>query len=40
MEDRKDKQIVQRVFETSLSGLREDLYLAQRVLNIALGKEE
>lgn len=40
MEDRKDKQIVQRVFETSLSGLREDPYLAQRVLNIANGKEE
>ena len=40
MEDRKDKQIVQRVFETSLSGLREDSYLAQRVLNIAHGKEE
>ena len=40
MEDRKDKQIVQRVFETSLSGLREDPYLAQRVLNIAHGKEE
>lgn len=40
MEDRKDKQIVQRVFETSLSGLREDPYLAQRVLKIAHGKEE
>lgn len=40
MEDRKDKQIVQRVFETSLSGLREDPYLAQRVLTIAHGKEE
>lgn len=40
MEERKDKQIVQRVFETSLSGLKEDPYLAQRVLNIARGKEE
>lgn len=40
MEERKDKQIVQRVFETSLSGLREDPYLAQRVLKIAHGKEE
>jgi len=40
MEDRKDKQIVQRVFATSLSGLREDPYLAQRVLSIAHGKEE
>ena len=39
MEERKDKQIVQRVFETTLSGLREDPYLAQRVLNIAHGKE-
>ena len=40
MEDRKDKQIVQRVFETSLSGLREDPYLAQRILIMAQGKEE
>lgn len=39
MEDRKDKQIVQRVWTTSLSGLREDPWLAQRVLKIAHGKE-
>lgn len=38
MADRRDKQVVQRVFETSLSGLREDPYLAQRVINIAHGK--
>ena len=38
MVDRRDKQVVQRVFETSLSGLREDPYLAQRVISIAHGK--
>lgn len=40
MADRRDKQVVQRVFETSLSGLQEDPYLARRVLNIARGKGE
>ncbi len=40
MEERKEKQIVRRVFETSLSGLREDPCLAWRVLNIAHGKED
>lgn len=35
MEERKERQIIQRVFETSLSGLQPDPYLAQRVLNIA-----
>lgn len=40
MADRRDKQVVQRVFETTLSGLREDPYLAQRVLNAAHGKGE
>jgi len=40
MEDRRDKQIIQSVFETSLSGLREDPYLAQRVINIAHEKGE
>lgn len=39
MEDRREKQIVQRVFETTLSGLGDDPCLAQRVLNIAHGKE-
>lgn len=39
MDDRKAKQIIQRVFETSLSGLQEDPYLAQRVLKIAHKKE-
>lgn len=40
MADRRDKRVVQHVFETSLSGLREDPYLAQRVINIAHGKED
>jgi len=40
MEDRKHKQIVQRVFESSLSGLREDPRLAQRVLHIAQEQEK
>lgn len=35
MEDRKDQQTIQRVFATTLSGLREDPHLAQRVLSIA-----
>lgn len=35
MEDRKDRQTIQQVFATTLSGLREDPHLAQRVLNIA-----
>ena len=40
MADRRDKKIVQQVFETSLSGLREDPFLAQRVINVAHGKGE
>lgn len=40
MADRREKQAVQRVFKTSLSGLREDPFLAQRVLNAARGKGE
>ena len=40
MADRRDKKIVQQVFETSLSGLREDPFLAQRVINVAHGKEK
>lgn len=35
MEDRKDKQIVQQVFESSLSGIQDDPWMAQRVLNKA-----
>ena len=35
MEDRKDKQIVQQVFESSLSGIQDDPWMAQRVLNAA-----
>lgn len=35
MEDRKDKQIVQQVFESSLSGIQDDPWMAQRVLAIA-----
>ena len=33
MEDRKDKQIVQQVFDSSLSGIQDDPWMAQRVLN-------
>ena len=40
MADRRDKRVVQHVFETSLSGLREDPYLAQRVIIIAHGKDD
>ena len=40
MEDRKDQQTIQRVFATTLSGLREDPHLAQRVLNIAHGANQ
>lgn len=40
MADRRDKEIVQQIFETSLSGLREDPFLAQRVINVAHGKGE
>ena len=35
MEDFKDKQIVQRVIDNSLSGIRDDPWMAQRVLNMA-----
>ena len=35
MEDRKDKQIVQQVFDSSLSGIQDDPWMAQRVLNKA-----
>lgn len=35
MEDRKDREIVQRVFDTALSGIQEDPWMAQRILNAA-----
>lgn len=35
MEDRKDKQIVQQVFDSSLSGIQDDPWMAQRVLKKA-----
>jgi len=35
MEDRKDKQIVQQVFDSSLSGIQDDPWMAQRVLSKA-----
>ena len=35
MEDFKDKQIVQRVIDNSLSGIQDDPWMAQRVLNMA-----
>ena len=34
MEDLKAKQIVQRVVDNSLSGIQDDPWMAQRVLNI------
>ncbi|MBR6753619.1 MAG: hypothetical protein IKM05_06275 [Clostridia bacterium] len=40
MEDNRNKQIIQQVFETSLSGMKEDSWLAQRVLNKAHGEGE
>lgn len=40
MEDRKNQQMIQHVFETALSGLQEDPHLAQRVLNIAHDKKQ
>lgn len=40
MEDFKDKQIVQRVINNSLSGIQDDPWMAQRVLHIAHEKEE
>ena len=40
MEDTRNKQIIQQVFETSLSGMKEDSWLAQRVLNKAHGEGE
>ena len=40
MEDLKAKQIVQRVIDNSLSGIQDDPWMAQRILNIAHGKEE
>ncbi len=39
MEDFKDKQIVQRVIDNSLSGIQDDPWMAQRVLRIAHEKE-
>lgn len=40
MEDRKDKQIVQQVFDSSLSGIQDDPWMAQRVLNNASRTKE
>lgn len=40
MEDFKEKQMIQRIIGSSLSGLQEDPWMAQRVLNIAHGKEK
>lgn len=40
MDERRDKLIVRRVFETCLSGLREDPGLVRCVLDIAHGKDE
>ena len=35
MEEIKDKQIMQRVIDKSLSGIQDDPFMAQRVLNEA-----
>lgn len=40
MDDFKDKQKIQQVFDHALYGIREDPWMAQRVLNIAHGKEK
>lgn len=40
MEDRKDKQIIQQVFDSSLFGIQDDPWMARRVLNAAHGKGE
>lgn len=39
MENFKDKQIIQRVIDSSLSGIQDDPWMAQRVLSIAHEKE-
>lgn len=35
MEDRKDKQMVQQIFDSTLSGIQDDPWMAQRILNMA-----
>lgn len=40
MDERREKQMIQQAFETSLSGLREDPWLAQRVLAMAQAPEK
>ena len=40
MTDHKDKQLVQHVFDVSLSGIQDDPWMAQRVLTAAHGKGE
>ena len=39
MEERRDKHIIQQVFDTSLSGIQDDPWLAQRVLSTAHGAQ-
>ncbi len=39
MEERRDKHIIQQVFDTSLSGIQDDPWLAQRVLSMAHGAQ-
>lgn len=34
MEDRKDKQLVQQIFDSTLSGIQDDPWMAQRILNM------
>ncbi len=40
MKECKEKRMIQRIIDSSLSGLQEDPWMAQRVLNIAHGKEK
>lgn len=40
MKDCKEKRMIQRIIDSSLSGLQEDPWMAQRVLDIAHGKEK
>lgn len=35
MEDRKDKQKIQQIFDSALSGIQDDPWMAQRILNLA-----
>lgn len=40
MEEHKEKQMIQQAFDNALSGIQEDPWMAQRVLNLAHKKGE